>query len=164
MKYYLFVFMVFTALACSSEESHASGSTQDLSEMIPGTWESVSFKVTVHSADNQVDSSYIFDVPEKDWKRMLGVPPIKTYYESKSGSTYFTEYYNGDGSISEVIRGKWYAQGDTLLLVSPEASYQYGVFISGGRGTFQAILDWDGDGQEDDEYIGVQRKISNYIK
>lgn len=155
--------LVILLSTCGNENSETLSNSQDLNTIMPGTWESVSIKVTVHGGVDS-DSIYLFDVPEKDWKRTLGINPIKTYYEGESGSTYYSEYTDSDGSIQSVTRGKWYVNGDSLLLVTPDATYDYAVQVNGGRGEFRAVLDWDGDGEQDDEYLGVQRKISNYTK
>ncbi len=164
MRLYVLATLGIVLFSCTSESSKSNAPQQNLLAVMPGTWESVSINVRVNSANNQPDSSYVFDVPEKDWRRILGVQPIKTYYEPGAGSTYYSEYIDLDGKITQVTRGKWFVQGDSLLLVTPEASYQYEVLIEGGKGTFHSFIDWDGDGEEDDEYTGVQRKISKYVK
>ncbi len=150
------------ALVLSSCQKSETPESVDLKEMMPGTWESVSIKVVVNSVSN-TDSSYVFDVPEKLWKEKLGVQPVKTYYQAEENK-FYSEYIDLDGNITNVERGKWYVFGDTLMRVTPDATYQYEVAISGGVGTFKSMMDWDGDGNEDDEYSGVQRKISNYTK
>jgi len=38
--------------------------------------------------------------------------------------------------------------------------YKYQVFIDGGRAEFKNMIDWDNDGNVDDEYSGVQLKIN----
>ena len=155
----LFSFLLLLLCSCQKSESPES---VDLKELMPGTWESVSIKVVVNSVSN-TDSNYVFDVPEKHWKEKLGVQPVKTYYQTEENK-FYSEYIDLDGNITNVERGKWYVFGDTLMRVTPEATYQYEVAIRGGVGTFTSMMDWDGDGNEDDEYSGVQRKISNYTK
>jgi hypothetical protein len=39
-----------------------------------------------------------------------------------------------------------------------QAVYRYKIFIDGDMAEFKSLLDWDSDGQVDDEYFGVQRK------
>lgn len=163
MSRFLFIIGLLLLNGCASESSSDSSSKLDLLEIMPGTWESVSIQVTVNAGQDN-DSSYIFDVPEKDWSSRLGIRPIKSYYEAGNGSTYYSEYIGLDGEIQDVTRGKWYVNGDSLRLVTPIATYEYLVSFAGGKTEFRAVLDWDRDGEDDDEYLGVQRKISKYTK
>ena len=130
---------------------------------MPGTWETISLNVQVNTAENK-DSSYVFDVPEKDWVRVLGVQPTKTYFEAGNGSTFYKEFIGRDGQVQYTERGKWFVNGDSLRLISSETTYEYIVKVSGGRAEFRSLEDWDSDGQEDDDYLSVQRKISSFTK
>ena len=163
MRWFFLSLIFLSIYSCSSDATTSSSTSQNLLESMPGTWETVSIKVTVNTAGGQ-DSTYIFDVPERDWEKKLGVQPIKTYYEEGDGSTYYSEYIDLDGTLKDETRGKWYVNGDSLRLVTADATYEYLVKINGGKGEFYSFLDWDGDGEDDDEYIGIQRKISNYTK
>ena len=126
---------------------------------MPGTWESVSMRVIVQSA-NATDSSQVFDVPEKDWQIKLGAR-IRRYFQPDQ-NTYYRSYFNSKGEKINEERGKWYVFGDSLMLVTPQATYNYEVTLTGTRASLFSMVDWDGDGAKDDEYTEVQRKISNY--
>lgn len=154
------ILLVAAIISCSSDS--AGEGAIDLHQVMPGTWEAVSVHVIVNTALNQ-DSSYVFEVKEREWKRKLGVQPIKTYYLTKDNG-YRSEYYNLEDSLVNVTRGRWFVNGDSLRLVTPEATYEYEVSVSKGLGTFRALMDWDGDGQEDDNYTGIQRRISRYVE
>lgn len=157
----LLALLITTAFyACGKKEVIAN---PDLKEILPGTWETVSIKVTINATDHP-DSTYVFlDISEKDWKKKLGVRPTKTFFETDN-LTYRTESYDLQDVLLNTTRGKWFTNGDTLRLISSEATYEYEVTASNGLNTFHCFLDWDEDGAEDDEYIEVQRKISNYSK
>ena len=156
----MFLLLVLLVLCAGSCQKEQKNQEIDLATTLPGTWESVSINVKVNSVNN-TDSSYVFDVPEKLWTKKLGVRPIKTYYTTENNN-YTSEYYDLNDSLINKTRGKWYIFGDSLRLVTPEATYEYEVSVSGGLGNFRSLMDWDGDGQLDDEYNGVQRKISKY--
>ena len=157
--YLLLALLLVGAASCQKEKETTE---TDIKTELPGTWESVSINVKVNTVNN-TDSSYVFDVTEKNWSRTLGIQPIKTFYKNENNN-YISEYYDLNDSLINVTRGKWYVFGDSLTLVTPEATYEYEVSLDGGRGTFRSLMDWDGDGQMDDEYNGVQRKISRYTK
>ena len=159
-KMYLALALLMLGAGSCKQESEST--EVDLKSALPGTWESVSINVIVNSVNN-TDSSYVFDVPEKLWTQKLGIRPIKTYYKEENNN-YFSEYYDLKDSLINTTRGKWYVFGDSLTLVTPEATYEYEVSVNGGLGNFRSLMDWDGDGEKDDEYVGVQRKVSKYAK
>ena len=53
----------------------------------------------------------------------------------------------------------WIIDGDSLIMEDHQAVYHYQIFIDGDIAEFNSIIDWDGDGEMDDEYFGVQRKM-----
>ncbi len=128
-----------------------------LKEALPGTWESVSVKVVVHTAEG-TDTSYVFEVLEEEWPTRLGMKPIRTYFHPDN--TYRQEFIDVTDKVINVARGMWNTFGDTLMLIEPDATYQYIITPTKGMAEFRAVLDWDGDGQEDDEYLGIHRRIS----
>lgn len=158
---YLTLALVLIFAACkneSPESQETSAPSIDLKQEMPGIWESVSIRVQVNSPEDQ-DSSYVFEVLEENWVSTLGIKPIRTYYEVDN--KYRTEYISRFDSLTNVKRGMWNTFGDTLMLIEPDASYQYTVKLMGnGLAEFKSLLDWDGDGQEDDEYTGIQRLVS----
>ena len=130
----------------------------DLKTALPGVWESVSVRVDINTANN-TDSTDLFEVREENWEKTLGIKPIRTYYELDN--KYRTEYRSRTDSLANLKRGIWNTFGDTLMLIEPDVTYQYIVSLKpNGLAEFRSTLDWDGDGQEDDEYVGVQRFVS----
>lgn len=155
--YLLLLLLVGCQSGADPDQQTQEASPVDLKKAIPGVWESVSIRVDVNSFNN-TDSSYVFEVPEERWLNTLGVKPIRTYYENDN--KYRSEYRDRADSLVNETRGIWNVFGDTLMLIAPDATYQYEVKIEKGLGKFRSLLDWDGDGQEDDEYVGIQRYIS----
>ena len=99
----------------------------------------MSLRVDINTA-NGTDTSYVFEVREEEWISRLGVKPVKTYY--KLDNKYEQVFTSLTDTILSTSRGMWNVFGDTLMMVEPNAT-------------------WDGDGEEDDDYVGVHRKISS---
>jgi hypothetical protein len=154
-------FFIFLALVigCSSDPASTTDSGKaDLQKTLPGTWESVSLRVDINSA-NGTDTSYVFEVREEEWVNRLGVKPVKTYY--KLDNKYEQVFTSLTDTILSTSRGMWNVFGDTLMMVEPNATYHYEAGVENGLISLKARLDWDGDGEEDDDYVGVHRKISS---
>lgn len=136
----------------------AKAALTDLKEQLPGAWESVSFKVTIHSANN-ADSTVVFEVAEENWQQQLGSRPILTSFYADNK---YKRLFRNTGAIaSDTLRGMWNVFGDTLMLIEPTTSYQYQVSVqANGLAEFRSLMDWDGDGQADDEFVGIERKVS----
>jgi hypothetical protein len=147
-------------LGCRQEGNQNTTDTAlaSLQDNLPGTWEAVSVYVTINSTDNQVDSTTTFEIKESEWITRMGVKPVKTAYQPDN--KYRQSFSAVNDSLLSENKGLWNVFGDTLVMIEPSATYQYEVGIANGLATFKALLDWDGDGEEDDEYVGVHRKIS----
>ena len=153
------LFFVFLLFQCQPDTTHTD--RLDLMEVMPGTWEAISVDVTVNSVNN-TDSAYVFSIKESDWKRKLGVQPLRHFYAADRN--YRRESRSVNDTLIDLTRGKWFINGDSIRLVTPDATYEYEVTVNNGISTFRSLLDWDNDGAQDDEYIGVQRKISRYTE
>lgn len=128
----------------------------ELEQAILGEWVNVSMRVWVKTY-NQSDTSFIVDINEDNWDMKMTVKPIITnIYED---GTYTSEFRNSFDSLIYQPKGIWMIDGDTLIMEDHQAVYKYHVFVDGERAEFKTVLDWDGDGQVDDEYFGVQQKL-----
>lgn len=141
----------------SKEEKKLAEEKVLLKEVLPGIWESVSVRVLVNSAES-TDSSYVFEVREEEWGERLGTRPIR--YHFQLDNKYRQEFIALNGELMSTSQGMWNTFSDTLMLIEPNATYQYIVSTGKGLAEFRTLLDWDGDGQEDDEYLGVYRQVS----
>lgn len=161
MKYYIGLFFLINLIACQSKVSEndknpSQSNNNELKIKLPGVWKTVAFRVHVHSFHNS-DSTFIMEVKEGEWEQKMQMHPIQTVYEVEN--RFYVQYKNLSDSLLRTERGIWNVFGDTLMLVSPNATYQYEVILQNRKAELRALLDWDGDGQEDDEYIGIQRFI-----
>jgi hypothetical protein len=160
MRYLLPLLCFLPMMSCdsspSSQETNQEATAADLKSEIPGTWETVSFRVTVNALDSLNEPS-VFEVEENAWLEKMGVQPIQTQFTDDN--KFRQEYLDRSDSLLQLTRGIWNIFGDTLMLIAPDATYQYQVDLQGERAEFRCYLDWDGDGQADDEYVGLQRVV-----
>ncbi|HMO40041.1 MAG TPA: hypothetical protein PKC76_15740 [Saprospiraceae bacterium] len=154
MKYWLYGALL--CLGACQTRSATEQETPTLQEALPGVWATIAFRVTLNATDSSAVPE-VFEVPENEWEVRLGMRPIMTYYDLDH--RYRMEYRNSADSLTRLTRGLWNVFGDTLMLIAPDATYQYEVKVAGKRATFRCLLDWDGDGKENDEYIGIQEFI-----
>jgi hypothetical protein len=158
----LILLFIFSACNDSAQDQQNAAATSQLNQQLPGTWEAVSVQVQLNSVNNIADSNEIFTIKEEEWIGRLGVKPVKTFYQADN--KYRQEFTGLNDSIMSLNRGMWNVFGDTLMMIEPTTTYQYTVMIKSGLAEFRAMVDWDGDGEEDDAYLGVHRKISKYTE
>ncbi|MEM0994630.1 MAG: hypothetical protein AAF847_09950 [Bacteroidota bacterium] len=156
---YLFLLLLFAA--CQTDNTKASEPTEDRLERrdLIGIWEQTSLKVTFNQTMGIPDSQRVFEVQEENWEETLSVKPVRSYF--LADSTYRQDFIALNGDVYDSQRGLWNLIGDTLMLISPNASYTYEITVeANGTSRYVGILDWDGDGLEDDEYRATQRLVS----
>ncbi len=124
---------------------------------IVGEWVNNSMKVRVNTFNNS-DTSFIVDINEDTWEMKMNIKPIVTTI--REDGTYISEFRNSFDSLIYRPEGSWLIDGDTLIMEDHQEVYKYQVFIDGGRAEFKNMIDWDNDGNVDDEYSGVQLKIN----
>jgi len=157
MRLLIFITLVLFLLACESKESSVEDNSIQRSDLV-GVWEQVDLKVTYNTFDVP-DSMRIFQVEEENWTKVLSVKPVKTYF--KADSTYRQDFIGLDDNVYDTQRGLWNLIGDTLMLISPNATYTYEInLVANGTCQYLGLLDWDGDGAEDDKYEATQRLVS----
>ncbi len=161
MRKMIFVWILAPCMlaGCSGNEAGESSETaskKELAAVLQGTWESVTINVKIHSMEN-TDSTAYFSIPEESWKDVYLVKPPRMFFEADK--KYRREHRNFQDSLISMSRGIWNVFGDTLMMIEPDATYQYRVRQADGLITFFTLLDWDGDGVEDDEYEEVKRKV-----
>jgi hypothetical protein len=152
---------IFFIFSCQSntptEESNESQFplTQD---DLYGKWQILSFKVTYNALLGIPDSQYVFEVKEENWQQILATKPTISYFYQNN--TFRQEFIDNNNVPYDTIRGIWNLLGDTLMLISPTASYTYQVSLQSNRAIYSSIIDWDGDGEEDDEYFAIYKQLS----
>ena len=126
---------------CSRTPPENSNTVASLQKELPGKWRAAG--ITIHIADSlAVAKTMAID------EAALREKPI--LWEFEAGNRYRTT----SGANGEQSRGIWNSFSDTLMMIEPKATYQYRVAFTGREAIFRAMLDWDGDGEEDDAYVG----------
>ncbi len=154
----LFTSLMLTQCQPTAEPEAGSAPALPLGQVLPGTWESILVRVEVNTSEN-TDSSYVFEIREEEWLERTGMRPIRAYFQPDN--QYRQVFTAGNDTIISEARGLWNTFSDTLMMIEPKATYQYIVKIDKGLAEFRTMLDWDGDGAEDDAYLGIHRKISS---
>jgi hypothetical protein len=127
----------------------------EMEQNLIGKWTNVAMRVRVNTY-NKSDTSFIVDINEDNWDLKMTVKPIVTMIYDNG--TYESEFRNSFDSLIYKPQGTWMIDGDSLIMKDHQAVYRYKIFIDGDMAEFKSLLDWDSDGQVDDEYFGVQRK------
>ncbi len=165
-KYIAYLFLLPLLFACGTEQTAEEQTPPPRGiphESLYGIWEGVSFHINVNSFENKPDSSFVFEVSEGDWEQKLQVKPVRTIY--LPDSTYVQEFRGLKGEIYESNKGLWRTLGDTLLLLERDAQYLYDSRIAdNGLLWLRSLVDWDGDGQEDDEYLAAHRLVGRDVR
>lgn len=137
-------------------QSEENPATPALGEALPGTWEAISLEVQVNTFQNS-DSAFVFAIKEENWESTLGVKPKRTVFQLDN--KFRSEFRALNDSIIDLQRGIWNVFGDTLMMIESDATVQYEVNLRSGVADFRSMIDWDGDGQPDDEMLEIYRYI-----
>ena len=124
-----------------------------------GEWRNFSVKLEMPSYQGGA-STFRLDANEDNWEEIMEMKPIRTYFQGNG--TYVSEYRNLQDSVFMVHSGSWETSNDSLILRQHEPvsfEYRYAVSMQGDTATFIAVMDFDGDGQQDDHYLGRQTKF-----
>lgn len=154
----LVTLILFSCNARNSEVGETQKST--LSEDLIGEWRNISLNVTMHSAHGVSDSVKVLEANESNWEAKVHIKPIQTFFERDG--TYRSDHFNLNDSLLFSAVGTWTVSNDTLIMkqTSPNvAVYRLKTKISNDVATFAAVLDFDEDGAEDDNYFGTQKKF-----
>ncbi|MCV9388318.1 hypothetical protein [Reichenbachiella ulvae] len=141
--------------ACTNEKKEQNQAQTNLKENpLIGTWANVTLLVTMKRMKKN-DS--LLQANEGEWEEVLKIKPIETTFNSDS--TFASQYFTLDGQNFNTTLGKWWIENDSLVMESENGITKYDYRIQGNRVRFRATLDWDGDGEVDDSYDGVQVRI-----
>jgi len=158
----LLIFPALAAIAllagCASDITIAPGSSKPLDKRLFGEWRNESMRVECPTYKG-TDSTYVLDVPAGQWEAKMRMKPIRTTYGADGN--YVSEYRTLTDSVFIRRQGSWTANGNRLILreTMPDTrEYINEYTFSGKKATFTSMLDFDGDGRNDDSYKGVQRK------
>lgn len=160
---FFFTIIIITALLSSCKPNTAKEEAKapaTLSEALVGQWRNLTIEVEQLTV-NGSDSTRLFRADSSNWESTLGIRPIRTYF-NQDGS-FRSEHYNLADSLVLNPTGAWKFVNDDLLEMITTAPFQDTTFcrtlIMGDTVRFDCMVDWDGDGQKDDRYIGVQKRF-----
>ena len=148
----LITILICVVWACNSRTSLQKG--------LIGSWYNLDLSVSINH-ESEVDSAYLFEVPEGAWEATLNIKPIVT--EFRADGSYRSEYRSLQDSLIRETEGMWEVSGDSLILVEDGTATMYHAKIDHQQVTFSGWLDWDQDGIVDDLYTGRQRRLEDGI-
>lgn len=156
----LFFFALAILLACNENKVAKTGTNEgSASQQLVGEWNNLSIKIDVHSKGNNADSSEMIEVNRPEWEARLKIKPIRTFF--REDSTWNSAHYNLKDSLVYDPSGKWWIENNKLVMLQQSPSMDttiYAITVKKDTATFEALVDWDMDGQKDDHYFGEQIK------
>lgn len=152
----LFLTIIFTNCTNETSSSSEASATEDMTEQLLGTWEIKDLKIDIATHGGS-DTSSLLDIKEEQWIQVYALQPYRTFFAADS--TFRTVRRVRDGTLLGEDRGLWRTFGDTLMLIQPNATFQYKVLLSEGKAEWAGVIDWDQDGQEDDTYYATFRYV-----
>ncbi|SEQ52780.1 hypothetical protein SAMN05444359_11181 [Neolewinella agarilytica] len=150
--------LLFACENASTDTDSEKIAKPDLSQDILGTWETI--EIEVHSPTYQgVDTTVHQTIREGDWGKYFGVRPAQTVF-TPDGKLVRTHRMK-NGKVADIVNGLWKIQGtDSLLVIEPNKTLYYKHELENNLLTLTGIVDWDFDGEEDDDYRSVMRLVS----
>jgi hypothetical protein len=148
------------ATACSNTDAQQQSEPDvvPFEEAILGTWETVEVEANCPTYLGQ-DTTINQLIKEADWGRQYGTKPARTLYTS-DGKLKRT-YYNINGQPTDVTNGLWkLVAPDSIFVIEPNTTMSYKYEFDGSRLTLTGLVDWDYDGEKDDNYRAVLRLVS----
>ena len=132
----------------------------ELSNILIGSWEAHSLSITMPTHLGADSTAFVSITPE-NWKAVVGLEPVKTHFFA-SGE-YVAEYYDLQGNLMKRPRGFWAVQSNVLTYEetepAPNRFFQQVAYLGNNFYEFSYVMDYDGDGEADDEAVAVSRKL-----
>jgi len=133
----------------------------DIAKQLVGEWRNQYVKIGIAS-HTPGGKPMVMEADTSNWEARIGIKPIRTYF--KADGSYYSEYRDLKDSIVRRPAGTWaIIKGDTLVMtqVKPQSSVlKLHISIVKNLATFHGLIDFDGDGKDNDEYYGVQKKFN----
>lgn len=124
-------------------------------EELTGTWTTDKIRVMMNSIRN-TDKDSVVIVASKDFMEHLGIYANVGHYHADG--TFEDVYYASADSALMTTSGNWSTVGTDSMKIETTKPINrtsiYHVKVKKDRGIFTGLVDWDGDGQEDDEFTG----------
>ena len=157
---------IITILCLIISSCNPQGEVRNLeakSDQIIGIWDSKFMYVIQETVDGTA-TSRILNVTPEDYEQVLGLQTARTYFNQNA--SYFEEYIGVDGNVLKRDSGKWAISGDTITISQFDHSgsiivFNYHLVISGDTAIFNSLMDYDGDGAEDDTFRGTSVRVDS---
>ena len=150
--------LLFAGCGGGEADSPATPAVPAIAEALLGTWETIEVETTSNTYEGRDTTVYQL-ITEADWSRKYGTKPARTVFTS-DGKLQRT-YFNVQGIAMDVTHGIWKAKGtDSLFVIEPNTTLQYLHELDGSRLTLTGLVDWDSDGEADDNYRAVLRLVA----
>ncbi len=139
----------------------SSCSKHEFKDDLIGQWQSEILYVKKNTFKG-TDSTAVLDVNPENYLEKTG---LKTSIIEYGKDHDYTEKYIGpDGTVKFSQSGYWFIKGDTVIMsiykpLTNQSVQKYHFKIDNNRATFTSLMDYDGDGFEDDEFRGVSIRI-----
>jgi hypothetical protein len=147
--------------AAQSSKKNAPIADTELVKALVGTWESISLQITMPSWNGSDSTGYV-TADESNWETIMQLKPVTTVFNSDH--TYYAEYYDLNGQLVNRPSGTWEIRGNTLTYKEevpvPMTFFQQVEKINETDYRFIFQMDYDQDGREDDQGVGISRKIN----
>ena len=156
-----FITMLCLIIISSCKPEVESKNIETISDQIIGIWDSKYMYVVQETLDGST-TSRILNVTPEDYGQVLGLQTARTYFNQDE--SYIEEYIGVDGKVVKRDSGKWTITGDTITIsqFDPTGSMKvlkYHLEINGDTAIFNSLLDYDGDGAEDDTFKGTSVRV-----
>ena len=156
-----FIIMLCLIIISSCNPEVESKNHETKSDQIIGIWDSKFMYVIQETVDGST-TSRILNVTPQDYEQVLGLQTARAYFNEDE--SYFRAYIGLDGNEIKSDSGKWAVTGDTITISQFDPSgnmkiIKYHLEIRGDTAIFNSLMDYDGDGEEDDTFRGTSVRV-----
>ena len=163
--------LMITFFSCTNQSPNSNKSTP-VETTIPnqstiffedliGEWETVTITVNITSKKGKPRNEVTY-IGYEEWQTKLQRNPVHIFFYADS--TWTWQFYTLEDSLIRGNIGTWFIKGDSLIVkdpAEPKNNKEYRMHAKGDSLEFRTFVDWDYDGKEDDQYIGLNRRILN---
>jgi lipopolysaccharide export LptBFGC system permease protein LptF len=149
---FYFILASFFLVACGESKQPAID--------MQGNWESHSLTITMPTWQDG-DSTMVITANPENWLEVMQIQPIKSYLNADK--TYLAEYRDLAGNLTQRYSGTWSVTGNVVTYYEefpkPDTFVQTVTKLSEKLYQLQSYMDFDHDGEEDDEAMAIYRKL-----
>jgi len=156
-----FITMLCLIVISSCKPEVESKNHETKSDQIIGIWDS-KFMYVIQETANGSTTSRILNVTPEDYGQVLRLRTVRAYFNEDE--SFIQKYIGVDGNVVKSDSGKWAITGDTITISQFDLSanmkiINYHLEIRGDTAIFNSLMDYDGDGAEDDTFRGTSVRV-----